>query len=508
MNVPYLLDRAVRSYGGNIFAICDGREATLGEINAKASALAAALSRLDVHKGDRVAVLLENSVNCIEVDFALAKGGYVRVSLNPRITAREAEYILDDAEPVAVIYGSSFAASLSKLVARPESVKHWICVNDGEIDGRIESAIDFAALVAVSAQIAVAVEIDDEDDYCIFYTSGSSGKPKGVVLTHRAMVHVAYNVLIEFGPLSPMERVLLLQPMSHGSAFFILAYAMRGASVVLMRAFNPDGVFKLIAQKRVTCMKLVPTMLHRLLEDPALNSLDLGDLRQVIYGGSHIANSTLQRAIGVFGQRLRQHYGQSEAPSVLTVLAGHDHMLGDATVLSSAGRPVPTVDIRIVGQSGERLDFNEIGEIVVRAPHVMKGYWRRPDLTAAALRDGWLYTNDLGKIDEHGYVYLLGRKDEMIISGGFNIAPKEVEDAICSHPAVREAAVIGKADTKWGQIVVAYVSVNESGLESAGLAKYLKPILGFKCPKFIKIIDDLPKNTNGKIDKRAIAQLG
>jgi acyl-CoA synthetase (AMP-forming)/AMP-acid ligase II len=256
-------------------------------------------------------------------------------------------------------------------------------------------------------------------------------------------------------------------------------------------------------------MKLVPTMLYRLLESPLLGTADISALQQVIYGGSHISISTLHRAISVFGSRLKQHYGQSEAPSILTVLPGRDHSAENLgrPMLASAGRPIAAVEIKISGPSGKVLGANEIGEIAVRAPHMMSRYWRRPDLTASVLRDGWLYTNDLGKIDVDGYVYLLGRKDELIISGGFNIAPKEVEDAICLHPAVREAAVVGGVDEKWGQIVIAYVSLRDPAVSTSQLIDFVKPLLGFKSPKIVKIIPELPKNPNGKIDKRLIAQL-
>ena len=506
MNVPDHLARAVQRYGKNVFAICDESRATLAKIDARAGALCGALAAFGLKKGDRVAVLLENSLQCIEIDFGLAKGGFVRVSLNPKISSRDADYILGDAEPVAMIYGVSYAGLLSTLTGKHARIRHWVRVDGNGAIASAKADIGYESLVA-SHQDPTACAIEEEDDYCIFYTSGSSGKPKGVVLSHRSIVSAAYNVLIEFGPIAQAERMLLLQPLSHGSAFFILAYAMRGASIVLMREFDPKGVMRFVAQGNVTSMKLVPTMLHRLLEEPGADEAAFHNLKRVLYGGSHISGVTLRRALAIFGSRLCQHYGQSEAPSLITILSGEDHASNafDSPVLSSAGRPVATIDIKIVDGSGMRVRANEIGEVVVRAPQVMTRYWKRPDLTAAALKDGWLYTNDLGKIDEQGYVYLLGRKDDMIISGGFNIAPKEVEDAITTHPAVCEVAVIGRPDVAWGQMVVAYVTLSDSSLGGHELIRHVKPMLGFKSPKEVRILAELPKNPNGKIDRKALA---
>jgi acyl-CoA synthetase (AMP-forming)/AMP-acid ligase II len=254
---------------------------------------------------------------------------------------------------------------------------------------------------------------------------------------------------------------------------------------------------------------MVPTMLQRLLDQPDIGKLDFSNLRQIVYGGSHIASDLLGRAIRLFGPRLAQHYGQTEAPSTLTVLSRYEHTLENlaAGVLTSAGHAWTSVEARIANENDEEVPFGDIGELQIRAPHVMAGYWKQPELSNKILRGGWLHTNDLARIDERGFIYLLGRQDEMIISGGFNIAPREIEDALCDHPSVAEAAVFGKPDPEWGHIVFAFVTPSEPGLTRESLVEFTRTTLGYKRPKEIVFLPELPKNANGKVDKALLKKL-
>jgi len=501
--------RAARGYPHQVAAICDGEQRTHLEIDERSSRFANALGRSGLAAGERVIVLLDNSIRCIEVDFGLAKAALVRVSLNPRITAPELEYILRDAEPSAIVFGSNFQALIAPAVSCVEGIRQLVRVAEPGSPELDPAAVDYERMLAGSSPDAPAVHAAEDALHSIAYTSGSTGKPKGVMLTHRAIVQVAYNVLLELGPERPGEKVLLLQPLSHGSAYYVLAYFMRGCAVVLMRQFSAHGALRLLRELEIETAKMVPTMLQRLLAVPGIDAMAFPSLRQIVYGGSHISTDVLGRAISMFGPRLAQHYGQSEAPSTLTLLHRHEHTHDNLAsgLLSSAGRPWATVDARIANEVGEEVPHGEIGELLVRGPHVMTGYWKRPDLTAAVLRDGWLHTSDLARMDERGFVYLLGRKDEMIISGGFNIAPREVEDVLCNHPAVMEAAVLGKPDREWGQIVVAFVSSRDKSVTREQLTEFARPALGYKRPKEILILDELPKNPNGKIDKAALKRV-
>ena len=502
MIVAEHIQRAARCYADHVAAICDGERRTHAEIDERSNRLANALLTHGLAHGDRVLVLLENSIRCIEVDFGLCKAGLVRVSLNPRITAPELAYICDDAEVVAIICGSNFLSLVLPTIRERSGIRYMICVEEPAAPAVPEECIDYDELLAAATADSPSAGVMEEDQHTIAYTSGSTGKPKGVILTHRAIAEVAYNVLLELGPEAPGEKVLLLQPLSHGSAYFVLAYYMRGCTVVLMRHFNAQRAFDLARDLQIETVKLVPTMLQRMLALPDVAGTPLPKLRQIVYGGSHIASEVLRRAIMIFGPRLAQHYGQTEAPSTITLLPRHDHTLEnlDSGLLASAGRAFIRVEVKVVDEKGARVRAGEIGELLVRAPHAMSGYWRRPEQSAAAMPDGWLRTNDLARMDEREYVYLLGRQDEMIISGGYNIAPREVADALCTHPAVNEAAVFGRPDTEWGEAVIAVVALKDKSATKAQLFEYTRALLGYKRPKDILVIDELPKNANGKID--------
>jgi acyl-CoA synthetase (AMP-forming)/AMP-acid ligase II len=500
------LRRATRMYAANVAAVCGAEQRTYAELGERSNRLANALRALGLRSGDRVVVLLENSIRYLEVDFALAKAGLVRVALNPRITAAELAYVLRDAAPAAIVIGSNYKRIIEEPSAELLALGRVVCVAEpGHVLPR-EFAVDYETLVGAAAADPVDSGIGEEDLHSIAYTSGSTGKPKGVMLTQRAIVQVAHNVLLELGPDAPGEKVLLLQPLSHGAAYFVLAYAMRGCAAVLMRQFDAHEALVLMRDRETETVKLVPTMLQRMLAVAETGQWSWPKLRQIVYAGSHIAEDVLRRAIQRFGPRLAQHYGQSEAPSTLTVLPRHDHTIAnlEAGLLASAGRPVATVEIRVVDGAGRDAPAGVAGEVMVRAPHVMSGYWKRPDLSAAVLDGGWLRTNDLGRLDSRGYLYLLGRKDEMIISGGYNIAPQEVEEALYSHPAVGEAAVFGRPDEKWGHAVIAAVALRDRSAGGDELMEYCRGILGYKRPKEIVILEELPKNANGKIDKPAL----
>jgi acyl-CoA synthetase (AMP-forming)/AMP-acid ligase II len=506
MNVGTQIARAVRRYADDVALICGDETITFQALDETTNRLAHALIALGLRKGDRVATLLENSNRCVELDFALAKAGMVRVSLNPRATAKDATYILADSDARVLIYGAGYAQVIADTKPAAETVEQWIRIAEFPNDPAAPlTSLDYDALIAKAPANPVDVAVDPEDLYCLFYTSGTTGRPKGVMLSHRSILQVSYNLLLDVGPHASGEKVLLMQPMSHGAGFFVLPWFMRGGVSVIMRQFDPAEVLRLTREHEIETVKLIPTMLQRVLRVEGAYPVELPKLRALIYGASPMPTEALRDAIAKFGPRLIQIYGQSEAPVTMTVLPLEDHHpdCPHPERLASAGRPWTTVEMKIVDDAGNEVPANTPGEVVLRAPQLMHGYWKRDDLTAEILRNGWLHTKDMGRMDAHGYVYLLGRKDEMIISGGYNIAPREIEEVIYLHPGVQECAVIGEADPEWGQAVVAYVAFRDGTTETE-LIEFLKPQLGFKRPKRVYRVRELPKNSNGKIQKTVL----
>jgi acyl-CoA synthetase (AMP-forming)/AMP-acid ligase II len=292
----------------------------------------------------------------------------------------------------------------------------------------------------------------------------------------------------------------------------VLPYFIKGATNVLIPEFKPSVVFETIEREKVTVLKLVPSMLYQLIEAPEKSQYDLSSLHSVIYGGSPIAAPRLVEAIHFFGKKLIQLYGQAEAPMCISTLSKKDHLIeGSEDVvkrLSSAGKPCLNVEVRIVDENGKDLQPGEVGEVIVRGYHIMKGYWNLPDATAEVLRDGWVHTGDLGYFDSEGYIFLVDRKRDVIISGAFNIYPKEIEDVIVTHPKVKEVAVIGVPDEKWGEAVKAVV-VPKKGVEvtEQEIIDYCRDhMASFKKPKTVDVIEKLPRNPYGKILKTVLRE--
>jgi len=507
VNLADQLHKAARLYGDSLAARCGDETRTFAEMEERSNRLAQALLARGLKTGDRVATWLENSIRCVELDFALAKAGLIRVSLNPRLTAREAQYICQDSEVRSLVYGASFDEQIPLATQDIPSMEIRVRVAEGTSAAGQDSE-DYEKFLAAGKADAPGCVIDPEALYCLFYTSGTTGRPKGVMLSHRSMLHVAWNLLMEVGPIALGEKVLLMQPLSHGAGFFVLPQYMKGGCSVIMRGFDPAEMMRLAVTHDIEVIKLIPTMLQRVLRMPGLESIKLPNLRYMIYGASPMPAEPLKRAIAIFGDgKLLQIYGQSECPVTLSILPAEQHRLDQLHPdrFLSAGRPWSTVEMRVVDDDLNDLQPGGIGEVAVRAPQMMSGYWKRDDLTRETVQDGWLRTKDMGRIDEHGYVYLLGRKDEMIISGGYNIAPREVEDVLYQHQGVQEVAVVAEPDAEWGQIVVAYVVMRKTHSGLAGeLLDFGRDQLGFKRPKRVYLMSELPKNPAGKIQKSAL----
>ncbi|MBW1785049.1 MAG: long-chain-fatty-acid--CoA ligase [Deltaproteobacteria bacterium] len=467
-----------------------------------------ALLDLGLKKGDRVAVLLNNCQQCVECFFGIYCAGLVLVPMNARNSTGEHRYILQNSEAGAILAGGEFIEEIASILPETETVRHTICVT-GE---RRQNMLDYESLLDQATSDKPQVQIFEDDMISLRYTSGTTGKPKGVIHDQRSNITTLYNSLMDGLRIEEGDVIALMGPVTHASGSMILPHIVRGAKVIILSGFDIKGILELIEKERVSTLYLVPTMIVMILAQPDLDKYDLSSLKNIRYGASPISPEILKKAIQVFGNVFIQGYGLTEGSMPVTLLSKKDHIM-DGTEkqlkhLNSVGREVTTASVRIMDEQGKELPPGEIGEIVIQSEQNMTGYWKNPEATAEALRGGWLHTRDMGHMDEDGYVFLVDRKDDMIISGGFNIYPREVEDVLYMHPAVLEAAVFGVPDDKWGEAIKAAVSLKEGmdASEEEIIDHCKKQLASYKKPLSVDFIKDLPKNAYGKILRRELKE--
>lgn len=496
-NAGQLLVEAARQHPDRTAVIFEDRRLTYRELNDRTNALAAGLAEAGLRAGDRVVIWLRNCPEFVEVMFACWKLGLAIVPMNIRLTRDDVAFHVADCAAAALVYGVEFEAGAEQL-----DIAHKISVGGGG------GSIDYERLAGRPAVAEQAVPLPEETPAWLFYTSGTTGRPKGAVITHRCLVFVTVSWCADLYCLRPEDVALHCAPLSHGAGFHALAAVARAASNVIHARFDPAAALDDIARHRVTATWLVPTQVRMLLDSPALAGADLSSLRSVIYGGSPMYAEDLKEAIRRIGAVFCQLYGQGEVPMTISYLRGEEHRLDrpDQHVLTSAGVARTGMELRIADDRDRPLPPGEVGEVLVRGPAVMVGYWDRPDATDEALRGGWLHTGDLAVVDAEGYLTIVDRKKDLIVTGGENVASVEVEHAIEAHPAVREVAVVGVPDERWGEAVRAYVSLHEgSELNEAELIAWVRERLArFKTPRSVVFLPDLPKGGTGKINKSAL----
>jgi long-chain acyl-CoA synthetase len=417
--------------------------------------------------------------------------------------------MLNDSGARLLVYHEDFRSPLATIRGRLKTVEQFIAIGRGE-----PPDLSFEDLLQDRSAAAPEVVIQRDDLAWLFYTSGTTGRPKGAMLTHRNLLAMVQMFLLDVNPARETDVLLHAGAITHGSGMSIFHHIARGAASAFpsTRAFEPRRIFEAIQRYRATTMFLAPTMIHMLTTSGAHREYDLSSLHTIFYGGGPMYVEQQQEAVRTFGPIFCQVFAQGEAPMVCTTLPKGEHRAGDDPVmqrrLGSAGRETTGVQVRVVDDSDHAVPPGTPGEIVVRGDLVMKGYWKRPDATAETLRNGWLHTGDVGHLDEDGYLYITDRKKDMVISGGANIYPREVEEVICTHPAVHEVAVIGVPDEKWGESVKALVVLRSAAQASeAEIIEHCRlRLASYKKPTSVEFLPELPKNAYGKILKRELRE--
>ncbi|MBU1276116.1 MAG: AMP-binding protein [Proteobacteria bacterium] len=504
-----LYDRAVQFFKDRPALIFGDTTYTYEEMGLNAARLANGLRRLGHQKGDRIAFLMSNCPEYVFCEYAAAKTGCVRVPLAVLLSGNDHVYMLNQSEAVSLIYHQKMTERVLAMIPHLETVKHFICVGpDAEAVPKGHLHLN-EMMIQLEPDWGPEVEIDPEDLAGIYYTGGTTGKPKGVMLSHRAWVYTILIEMLEF-EIAWNEVFAYPTPLTHAGGCLMLPVMLRGGKCVILDHFEPKLFMEAVEKNKVTATFLVPTMIYVLLDQPDLASHDLSSLRNVIYGASAIAPERLKQAINTFGPIFTQLFGQTEAPMMISCLPRASHVVADPQrereIFSSAGRPTFHAEVKLVDEQGREVAQGDSGEVTVRCANMMSGYFKNPEATAETVVDGWLHTGDIAKQDQEGFLYIVDRKKDMIISGGFNIFPREIEDVLFEHPAVKAAAVVGVPHPKWGEEVKAVVVLAPGGEASAEeLIAFVKQRKGsLVVPKSLEFWPEIPLTNLGKVDKKAI----
>jgi fatty-acyl-CoA synthase len=487
LNLFALLDQAAARFGdrGALY-LGEQQLHTWDELRDRVLRLASSISRLGP-SGSRIAVASENCPEIVELMFAIWVAERVFVPINYKLHPREMEQILDDGGVAQVFASAKSADGLASLTAVPIET-----IGTDAYESRFGTEL-----------LTPPTNTDPSTLAWLFYTSGTTGRSKGAMLSHRNLMAMTVSHLADFD--APDENCSLIHgaPMSHGSGLYVAPYVLRGARQVVpaSAAFDPDEFLDLCEHHPGCSAFLAPTMVQRLVQTGRSCPRNL---KTVVYGGGPMYVDSLKKAMAAFGPIFVQLYGQGEAPMTITGLRRADHIDVGDDILGSVGYARSGVDVAVLTADGSPAAIGEIGEIVCRGDVVMSGYWNNPDATAATLRDGWLHTGDMGSFDASGFLTLRDRSKDVVISGGSNVYPREVEEVLIEHPGVSEACVVGAPDPDWGEVVVAFIvgSASEAELD----AHLLERIGRFKRPKRYEFVDEIPKNSYGKVLKRELRE--
>ncbi|MBO4122761.1 AMP-binding protein [Cupriavidus gilardii] len=506
MTFAYFLRRAARYWGERPAVLYRDRALSYRQLDERSTRLANALLGLGLVKGDRVAVQSRNCTELVEIECALFKAGLVKAALNPRFTAAEATQVVDNCTPRVMIAGQGYTG-YGPQTAGFGSVQTFIAIGE-----TAPGYLPYEDLLARGGTQAPDYAPQASDLAVLHFSSGSTGKIKAAMQSYGNRIASLRKIVLGMDrPARSGDRLALIGPVTHASGMLMQPYLYCGATLVLFDKFEPAHFLAEIARLRITHVFMVPAMINMVLAEPSLATADLSSLKTLAYGAAPMAPARIREAWDRIGPILSQGYGASESTSGVTRLSTADH--ADALAnrperLASCGRAMGETEVRVVNERGEEVSGDEIGELVIRGEDVFQGYWGEPELTREVLIDGWLHTGDLARVDEEGFIYLVDRKKDMIISGGFNVYPTEVEATLYQHPDVMEACVISVPDATWGESVKAVVTLWPGReLSAADLIAHCRArIADYKTPRSIDFVSELPKNASGKLARKVVRE--
>jgi long-chain acyl-CoA synthetase len=495
---------AARKFPDKDCVVIEGRRFTYRQVADRVDRLAGAMRRMGVAKGTRVGILQVNSAEFVECLYACLQIGAIVVPLNYRLKAQEIEYIVNQVGLSVLFFGERYLDLVQSVRAKAPTLETCVC-----LERAVAGMPSYQSLIEVPVQEAVYEPVDDRDVALILFTSGTTGLPKGAMASYKGLHHFALSMAISL-KLDHNDRVMGGGPLYHvGTVGYLLPSLYVGATWVMVPQFEARQVLETIQRERLTVCWFAPAMLNFMVQLKASQAYDVTSLRMIQYGGGPMPTRVLKDASRLFGCKFMQIYGLTEAVPQ-TFLDPEDHVLDEHDPrfarLSSIGKPAPNVDLRVVGFDGRDVPVGEIGEIVCRCDMMMEGYWQKPAESEQAIREGWLHTGDLARIDEGGFVYLVDRMKDMIIRGGENIYPAEIERVLYDHPAIAEAAVIGVPDATWGECVKAIIVLRPGSHATAEevIGHCRERLASYKKPALVEFIDALPRTSGGKVLKNEL----
>jgi fatty-acyl-CoA synthase len=503
MNVGSLLTMQANKFPDRAALICENKRLTYRQFNQRCNRVANSFLRFGLKREDRVATLLFNSPELVEVFMGTAKTGGVFTPINFRLAAEEVTYLVNHSDARIFVFGEDFFSLVGNILSRLPKVEKFISVGKAPFP----RAIEYEPLLQASMDEEPEIAVSEEDECQMLYTSGTTGKPKGAVLTHGNVLWNLVNTLLARED-KEGEIALITGPLYHAAALnnhFLIRLALAGASV-LMKHFDPRVFMEIIQKEKVNVISGAPAMFHLLLTLPDVEKYDTRSITRCTLGASTLPDETKKKLLKLLPNAggIYDVYGATEASPTVTALKAADSLRKTACV----GPAVPFLEVRIVDSQDREVPRGEPGEIICRGPNVMKGYYKDPEGTAEALKGGWLHTGDIGRMDQEGFIYIVDRKKDMILSGGENIYPREIEELLYHHPKIREAAAVGIPDPIWGESVKAFVALKAGmTMSQEEVIEYCKAHLAsYKKPKVVAFVDSLPRNPSGKVLKNLLRE--